>query len=93
MEREGIDPAAWLAGHDIKAYIDARCGDVHDPLALGREALVLAGDLLAACRQAEDLRGEIVLAWLAEQIERQVECAPLELVGIAAGVLEDSARP
>lgn len=81
-----IDPADWLAGHDIRAYIDARCGD--DPLALGREALALAGgDLLTACEQHESLRAEICLAWLREQIERQPECAPLELVRAAVGVL------
>lgn len=86
--RASIDSADWLAAHDIKAYIDAAHGD--DPLALGREALALGGgDLGAACRQHESLLAEICLAWLHEQIERQPECAPLELVRAAAIVLED----
>ena len=52
-----------------------------------REALALAGgDLLNACEQHESLRAEICLAWLREQIERQPECAPLELVRAAVGV-------
>lgn len=85
-----IDPAAWLAAHDIKSYIDA---PFSDPLVLGREALSMAGgDLLTACQQQEDLRAEIALAWLAEQIERQPECAG-ELVRVAAEVVEDSSRP
>lgn len=64
MKKAAIDPADWLAGHDIKGYLDAT--NFADPLALGREALALAGgDLLAACRQQEDCRAEIVLAWLA----------------------------
>lgn len=86
-----FDPAAWLAGHDIRAYLDAGvcCGDPADPLAIGREALAMAGgDLGAACRQEADLRAEICLAWLAEQIERQPECAG-ELVRVAAGVVAD----
>lgn len=78
-----IDPADWLAGHDIKGYLDARYGG-DDPLALGREALALAsGDLLTACQQYESLRAEICLAWLHGQIGRQPECAPLEMVRLA----------
>lgn len=85
MEKKRIDPAGWLAATDIKSYLDAA---FDDPLALGREALALAdGDLLTACRQHEGLLAEICLAWLHEQIERQPECAPLDLVRAAAGVL------
>jgi len=36
------------------------------------------------------LRAEICLAWLHEQIGRAPECAPLELVRLAADVLEDA---
>lgn len=83
-----IDPAAWLAGQDIKGYLDAAFPS--DPLALGREALALAdGDLLTACRQREGLRAEAVLAWLYQQIGQQPEDA-LGVVLLAALVLEES---
>lgn len=82
-----IDPADWLAATDIKSYLDAAFSD---PLALGREAMALAGgDLLTACRQQEDLRAEVVLAWLYQQIKQQPEDA-LGAVLLAASVLEDA---
>lgn len=63
---------------------------LHDePLALGREALALAGDdLLTACRQQRDLQAEIVLAWLYQQIKQQPEDA-LGAVLLVALMLED----
>lgn len=77
MKKAAIDPADWLAATDIKGYLDATFAD---PLELGREALALAdGDLLAACRQQEDLRAEIVLAWLAA---RAAEDGPAATDGI-----------
>lgn len=70
-----IDPAAWLAGQDIKAYLFPDS----DPLALGREALAMAGgDLLAACRRQEGLRAEIVLAWLHQQMPEDAAGAVLQ---------------
>lgn len=56
---------------------------------LGREALEMAGgDLQTACRQQEDLQPETVLAWLDREI-RKTPAAALELVHLAAQVLED----
>ncbi len=76
------DPAAWLAGHDIKAHLDAAFAD---PLALGREALAMAGgDLLYACQQQEELKAEIVLAWLHEK------GGGVEMVEAAALTLEEA---
>ncbi len=80
----GIDAAAWLASHDIKAYLDAAFADP-DPLALGREALAMAGgDLLYACQQQEELKAEIVLAWLHEK------GGGVEMVEAAALTLEEA---
>lgn len=90
MEKKRIDPAGWLAGLDIKGYIDSVFSD---PLALGYEALAGAGgDLLTACHQEEDLRAEIVLAWLYQQIKQQPEDA-LGAVLLAASVLEEACGP
>lgn len=87
MKKAAIDPADWLAGHDIKGYLDATFA-VADPLALGREALALAdGDLLAACRQQEDLRAEIVLAWLAAQADEHGTAAATDGIMLAARIV------
>jgi len=62
-KKAAIDPADWLAGHDIKGWIDAQRDD---PLAVGRGELARAGgDLAAALEGCPDCRAEIVLAWLA----------------------------
>lgn len=83
-----IDPAAWLAAQDIAAYLNTVFSD--DPLALGREALAAAGgDLLAACRRQEDLRAEIILAWLDGEIRRAPTQAS-ELVRLAAEVVAEA---
>lgn len=83
--RAATDPAAWLAAQDILAYLDARRNA--DPLEIGREALAMTGgDLEAACRQQEDLRAEICLAWLSQQIERQPDDA-IGFVRLAADTL------
>lgn len=75
------DPAAWLAGQDIAAYIDATFSD---PLALGREALALAGgDLLIACQQREELRAEVVLAWLEKEAPGAREAVRLAAAALA----------
>lgn len=68
MKKTGIDPAAWLAGHDP----DAAGGDPfsysHDVFALGADELAAAdGDLSRALAACPDCRAEIILAWFADQ--------------------------
>jgi hypothetical protein len=63
MTPASIDPGAWLASHDIKAWLDA---GRDDPLAVGRDELIRAdGDLARALEACPDGQAEIVLAWLA----------------------------
>lgn len=70
MKKTGIDPAAWLAGHNP----EAGRGDPdpfsysHDVFALGADELArCAGDLSRALADRTDCRAEIILAWLADQ--------------------------
>lgn len=65
MNREGIDPAAWLTEHEIEegrrpfSYSD-------DVFALGGDELArCGGDLSRALAARPECRAEIVLAWLA----------------------------
>lgn len=61
-----------------------------DSLAVGREALVMAGGSLAlACEQQPELRADIVLAWLYVQVARRPENALL-LVRLAADTLAEA---
>lgn len=60
-----------------------------DSLAIGREALAMAGgDLALACEQQPELKSDIVLAWLSIQIARTPQNALL-LVRLAADTLAD----
>lgn len=63
--------------------------ETSDALVLGREALAMAGgDLLTACLSRDELKAEIVLAWLEQQIRRQPARA-LVLVRLAGDVVGD----
>lgn len=56
---------------------------------LGQEALQMAcHDLLRAIGEHEDLRAEIVLAWLEKEI-RKAPARALELVHLASEVLDE----
>lgn len=81
MKPAAINPRAFLAEHDIRAYLDTRAGD---PVAVGRAALKEAGgDLLTAIQQNDALRAEIILAYLA------AHGAAVDAVMRASLVLED----